>query len=81
MTKKEFIKKYGKENFYSIIEGVKENLIVLYYNKEIPRYRIRKKEKVEFYINEKRYSLDIIRIFYMTNKEIISFINQMKKEN
>ena len=43
-----FIKRYGIRNFKSIIDAVKDNLVVLHYNKEIPKYKINKKNKLSF---------------------------------
>ena len=61
MRNSEFIKKYGIENFKSIIDGVKENLIVLHYGKEIPKYKVNKRKKqVEFYSNGKFITFDIV---------------------
>lgn len=81
MRNREFIKKYGIENFKSIVDGVKENLIALYYSKEIPKYKVnRRKKQVEFYSNGKFITFDIAEIFYMSNKEIISVIRKMRKE-
>lgn len=75
MKNNEFIKRYGKENLKSLIEGVKENLMVLHYNKEIPKYKINtKKKQVEFCSNGKFISFDIAEIFYMNNTEIIKAI-------
>lgn len=81
MRNSEFIKKYGIKNFKSIVDGVKENLIILHYNKEIPKYKVNKRKKqVEFYSNGKFITFDIAEIFYMSNKEIISVIRKMEKE-
>lgn len=81
MRNSEFIKKYGIKNFKSIVDGVKENLIILHYNKEIPKYKVNKRKKqVEFYSNGKFITFDIAEIFYMSNKEIISVIRKMGKE-
>ena len=81
MSNSEFIKKYGIKNFKSIIDGVKENLIILHYNKEIPKYKVNKRKKqVEFYLKGKFITFDIAEIFYMSNKEIISVIRKWEKE-
>ena len=81
MRNSEFIKKYGIKNFKSIVDGVKENLIILHYNKEIPKYKVNKRKKqVEFYSNGKFITFDIAEMFYMSNKEIISVIRKMGKE-
>lgn len=81
MKNSEFIKKYGIENFKSIIDGVKENLVALYYNKEIPKYKINnRKKQVKFYSNGKFITFDIAEIFYMSNREIISVIKKWKRE-
>ena len=81
MRNSEFIKKYGIENFKSIIDGVKENLVALHYNKEIPKYKVNKRKKqVEFYSKRKFITFDIAEIFYMSNKEIISVIRKWEKE-
>lgn len=81
MRNSEFIKKYGIENFKSIIDGVKENLVALYYNKEIPKYKINnRKKQVKFYSNGKFITFDIAEIFYMSNREIISVIKKWKRE-
>lgn len=81
MRNSEFIKKYGIENFKSIIDGVKENLVTLYYNKEIPKYKINnRKKQVKFYSNGKFITFDIAEIFYMSNREIISVIKKWKRE-
>ena len=81
MRNSEFIKKYGIENFKSIIDGVKENLIVLHYGKEIPKYKVNKRKKqVEFYSKGKFITFDIAEIFYMSNREIISVIRKWERE-
>lgn len=80
MKNSEFIKRYGIDNFKSIIEGVKDNLAVLYYNKEIPKYKINKNKQVKFYLKEKFITFDIAEVFYMSNREIISIIKKMRKE-
>ena len=81
MRNREFIKKYGIENFKSIVDGVKENLIALHYSKEIPKYKVnRRKKQVEFYSKRKFITFDIAEIFYMSNKEIISVIRKWEKE-
>lgn len=81
MRNSEFIKKYGIENFKSIIDEVKENLVALYYNKEIPKYKINnRKKQVKFYSNGKFITFDIAEIFYMSNREIISVIKKWKRE-
>lgn len=81
MSNSEFIKKYGIENFKSIVDGVKENLIALHYSKEIPKYKVnRRKKQVEFYSKGKFITFDIAEIFYMSNKEIISVIRKWEKE-
>ena len=81
MSNSEFIKKYGIGNFKSIIDGVKENLIALHYSKEIPKYKVnRRKKQVEFYSKGKFITFDIAKIFYMSNKEIISVIRKWEKE-
>ena len=81
MRNSEFIKKYGIKNFKSIVDGVKENLIILHYNKEIPKYKVNKRKKqIEFYSNGKFITFDIAEIFYMSNKEIISVIRKWEKE-
>lgn len=81
MKNSEFIKKYGIENFKSIIDEVKENLVALYYNKEIPKYKINnRKKQVKFYSNGKFITFDIAEIFYMSNREIISVIKKWKRE-
>ena len=81
MRNREFIKKYGIENFKSIVDGVKENLIALHYSKEIPKYKVnRRKKQVEFCSKGKFITFDIAEIFYMSNKEIISVIRKWEKE-
>lgn len=81
MRNSEFIKKYGIENFKSIIDGVKENLVVLHYNKEIPKYKINnRKKQVKFYSNGKFITFDIAEIFYMSNRKIISVIKKWERE-
>lgn len=81
MRNSEFIKKYGIENFKSIIDGVKENLVALHYNKEIPKYKINnRKKQVKFYSNGKFITFDIAEIFYMSNREIISVIRKWERE-
>ena len=47
MRNSEFIKKYGIKNFKSIVDGVKENLIILHYNKEIPKYKVNKRNNMK----------------------------------
>lgn len=81
MRNSEFIKKYGIENFRSIIDGVRENLIVLYYNKEIPKYKVNKRKKqVKFYSNGKFITFDVAEIFCMSNRKIISVIRKWESE-
>lgn len=81
MRNSEFIKKYGIKNFKSIIDEVKENLVALYYNKEIPKYKINnRKKQIKFYSNGKFITFDIAEIFYMSNREIISVIKKWKRE-
>ena len=81
MRNSEFIKKYGIENFKSIIDGVKENLIVLHYGKEIPKYKVNKRKKQgKFYSNGKLSTFHIAERFNMSNREIISVIRKWERE-
>ena len=80
MKNSDFIKRYGIRNFKSIIDAVKDNLVVLHYNKEIPKYKINRKKQVKFYSNGKFIAFDIAEIFNMSNREIISTIKKWEKD-
>ena len=72
MNSNDFIRKFGINNFYSIIEGLNDNLVVLYYGKKIPKYNISKRRKiVSFYTGTKTFNFDIIELYYMSNSDII----------
>ena len=79
MKNNEFIKKYGIQNLYSIMESVRANLATLYYRKKIPKYKVNnRKKQVKFYINGKFLIFDIAEIYYMSDKKIIMEIKKME---
>lgn len=79
MKNNEFIKKYGIQNLYSIMESVRANLAALYYGKKIPKYKVNnRKKQVKFYINGKFLIFDIAEIYYMSDKKIIMKIKKME---
>lgn len=81
MKNNEFIKKYGIQNLYSIMESVRANLAALYYGKKIPKYKVNnRKKQVKFYINGKFLIFDIAEIYYMSDKKIIMEIKKNGKQ-
>ena len=77
MKNSDFIKKYGIKNLYSIMESVRTNLAVLYYGKQIPKYKVNnRKKQVKFYIKGKFLCFDIAEIYYMSDKKIIMEIER-----
>lgn len=79
MTNKEFIKKYGKFNFESIIDSVNINLNVLLYSKQIPKFIVlRKKGIVLFRTKEQTTTMEIAKIYYMKDKELIEYITERR---
>ena len=79
MKNNEFIKKYGIQNLYSIMESVRAKLEALYYGKKIPKYKVNnRKKQVKFYINGKFLIFGIAEIYYMSDKKIIMEIKKME---
>lgn len=79
MKNSDFIKKYGVYNLYSIMESVRTNLAVLYYNKQIPKYKVNnRKKQVKFYASGKFFTFDIAEIYYMSDKKIVAEIKKLE---